>query len=109
MALEDIKASEILANPFVAGAAGSLLGIKSMSGATWGERFLHLIIGAACAGYLGPAVAEWLRMETPSMRSAFAFGLGAFGISVYMAAVDTIKRIQWATILMALLPKRGGE
>jgi hypothetical protein len=109
MALEDIKAADVLANPFVAGAAGSLLGIKSMSGATWGERFLHLIIGAVCAGYVGPAVAEWLRMETPSMRSAFAFGVGAFGISIYMAGVDVIKRIQWADILTAVLPKRGGE
>jgi LytS/YehU family sensor histidine kinase len=109
MALEDIKAGDVLANPFVAGAAGSLLGIKSMSGATWGERFLHLIIGAVCAGYVGPAVAEWLRMESPSMRSAFAFGVGAFGISIYMAAIEAIKRVQWADILTALMPKRGGE
>lgn len=115
MALEDIKAADVLANPFVAGAAGSLLGINSMSGATWGERFLHLIIGAVCAGYVGPAVAEWLKMETPSMRSAFAFGVGAFGISIYMASVDAIKRVQWADILTAILPnkpakdEKGGE
>ena len=109
MALEDIKAAEVLSNPFVAGAAGSLLGIKSMSGATWGERFLHLIIGSVCAGYVGPALAEWWHMESPSMRSAFAFGVGAFGISVYMASAEAIRRIQWADIISAILSKRGGQ
>lgn len=109
MALEDIKAADVLANPFVAGAAGSLLGINSMSGATWGERFLHLIIGAVCAGYVGPAVAEWLKMETPSMRSAFAFGVGAFGISIYMAAAEAIKRVQWSDVLTAILPGRTAK
>jgi hypothetical protein len=103
---DEFKTSEVLANPFVAGAAGSLLGIKSMSGTTWGERFLHLIIGAVCAGYGGPALTDWMHMDSVKVQSFMAFGVGAFGISIYMALVDAIKKIDWTGVITSILPKR---
>ncbi len=107
----DIEPKEVVQNPFVAGAAGSLLGLRGMTGATWKERALHLLIGAACAGYGGPALSDWLHVAatpaTENLQSFVAFGVGAFGISLYVAVTDAINRIDWAQVITGFVRKKG--
>lgn len=108
MAVDDYKMHDLMANPFVAGAFGSLLGLKSMPGATWGARFLHLIVGASCAGYGGPALYEWLHMASPAMFSFLSFAVGAFGISMFLAVRNAIQTIDWAGVITSMLPASKG-
>lgn len=79
-----------------------------MPGATWGQRFLHLAIGASCAGYGGPALYEWLHMSSQNMLSFLSFAVGAFGISLFMAATTAIKTIDWAGVITSMLPSSKG-
>lgn len=108
MSVDDYKMPDLLANPFVAGAFGSLLGLKSMPGATWGQRFLHMAIGAGCAGYCGPALYDWLHMASESMRGGVSFAVGAFGISLFLAIRNAIQSIDWAGVITSILPASKG-
>ena len=77
---DDWHVSDVVSNPFVAGACGAFLGLRSMSGTTWRERLFNLLVGMVCAGYGAPALVEWLQMSSPRMQSFLAFGFGAFGV-----------------------------
>ena len=101
MAVDDFKLSDITGNPFAAGAFGALVGLKSMPGATWWERFLHLMSGAVFAGFGTPALTEWLHMTSAAQMSFLAFAVGAFGVAIFNSVLEGVRATNWWAVVAA--------
>ncbi|MEY2875292.1 MAG: hypothetical protein RLZZ373_2663 [Pseudomonadota bacterium] len=110
---DESRWAEWSANPFVAGAAGALLGLKAMVGTTWAERFFNWLIGMMVAGFCAPWLVRWLHLDDVATQTLIGFGLGAFGVSIYLAAADGIKRVDWPQLVVAIIegifPRRDGK
>lgn len=78
----DIDPDRILRSPWVAGGLGALVGLRFAPGLTWWERAFNILCGCLCAGYISPALMEWLRIDPAGIRACAAFGVGMFGLSV---------------------------
>ena len=109
MAIDELKVSEVTGNPFVAGAFGALVGLKSMPGASWWERFLHLVSGAVFAGFGAPALTEWLHMSSPAQMAFLSFAVGAFGVSIFNSVADGVKSTNWWAVLSSYASKKAGK
>lgn len=89
-------------SPWVAGALGAVVSLRSIPGVSWVERIFNVTCGALIAGYASPAVAQFYGMDSPHMHGAIAFGCGVFGLNLVSAVVETIR----TSNLAALLPWR---
>jgi len=78
----DIDPDKVLRSPWIAGGLGALVGLHSTPGATWLERAFNVLCGGLCAGYLSPALTEWLHIEPAGIQAFTAFAVGMFGLSV---------------------------
>ena len=79
-----------LANsPFLVGAVGAAItSLHFTPGKSWAERIANVLAGAAVAGFLSPALVEWLHLTQPSYASAAAFLCGLLGMSVMAALLE---------------------
>jgi hypothetical protein len=96
-----------LKSPFVPGALGALVALKGAPGASWGERIINVGCGALIAGFVAPAAAEWFGLASPEMRSAIAFMLGLFGMSLVAAITESIRSGTLTELLRGLFGRRG--
>ena len=102
----DIDVHAILAHPATAGIAGSLVGLRVAPGATWRERIANVACGALIAGYVGPAVAEWLAIATPTGQSVLGFGLGLAGLTLADVGLRAVRELRLADVLSSWITRR---
>lgn len=99
MALPELDADKILANPFTIGLAGAVVALKGAPGKTWAERLINAGAGTLLAGFLTPAVAAFFGLQTPPMQSGIAFMLGLFGMNLTSAINDWIRSAKLSDVL----------
>jgi hypothetical protein len=104
----DIDPLRLLDHPVGAGAAGALVGLRFVPGATWIERFINVFSGAACATYVGPAAAELLQLTSHGAIMGLGFGLGAFGVTLADVLVQTLRELPLAQIVTGLFSRSKG-
>jgi len=103
----DFDPDRALRSPFAIGALGALAHVlRFMPGASWVERMVNLIVGTLCAGFVAPAAAEWLNINSEGMRNAAAFLVGLLGVSLLTAMLDWTKSGKLGDLLDSWLPKR---
>ena len=90
---------KLLSSPFVVGAAGAFVALKSAPGKTWFERFFNLCCGMLMAGFLSTAFAEWLGLKTIETRLAVAFVVGLFGMHIVAAVNIWIGEIKLSDVI----------
>lgn len=103
----DIDPERVMRSPFTVGAAGSLVALKFAPGATWSERVFNVLAGSVCAGFVGPALTDWLNVASPGMTAGVHFGVGMFGLSLAAAAMQGIKETRLGEILTGWLSRKG--
>lgn len=96
---------KMLSSPFFIGLAGAVVALKGCPGKSWGERVFNAGCGALLAGFLSAAIAEWLGLKTPEMRSAVAFVVGLFGMNLVAAANAWIGEIKLSDVIPWLKKK----
>lgn len=104
----DFNTDQIVRSPFAAGAFGALItAVKFTPGASWRERAFNVVAGSMAAGFVTPALVEWLNMKSPSYASGAAFLLGLVGMSLAAALLQAIKDTPLGQILTGWLSRRG--
>lgn len=108
----DIDPERFFRNPFVIGAIGAAIGAwKFLPGATWLGKVGNVASGSAFAGFVAPAVTEWLKMTSPSYTGGAAFIAGLAGMSltgaVLTASLKAIAETPLGQILTGWLSKPG--
>lgn len=103
-----MDAEKIAGNPFTIGALGAVItAIKFTPGATWPERVVNVLAGSAFAGYVTPALVEWLHMSAPSYISGAAFLFGLVGMSLASAVLTAIKDLPLSKIIAGWIGRPG--
>ena len=106
----DIDPERLARSPFLVGAIGALItAVKFTPGACWAERSFNVIAGAAAAGYISPALVDWLGMSSPSYLSGAAFLVGMVGMSLASAMLQAIKETPFGAILASWLSRAPKE
>lgn len=104
----DIDPEKMIHSPFVTGALGAVVtAIKFTPGATWFERAINVACGSLVAGFVTPALIDWLSVESASYSSGAAFLFGLLGMSLAAAILDGIKTTQFGEIIKSWLQRRG--
>lgn len=104
----DFDTGSISSSPFTVGAVGALItAVKFTPGASWGERAFNILAGSAAAGFITPALVEWLNMKSPAYASGAAFLFGLVGMSLAAALLQGIKDTPLGQILTGWLSRRG--
>lgn len=106
----DLDSEHLARSPFLVGAIGALItAVKFTPGASWLERIFNIIAGAAAAGYISPALVDWLGMQSPSYLSGAAFLVGMVGMSLASALLQAIKETPFGAILTGWLSRAPKE
>lgn len=104
----DFDIERIARSPFTVGAVGALItAVKFTPGASWGERAFNVLAGSAAAGFITPALIEWLNMKSPAYASGAAFLFGLVGMSLAAALLQGIKDTPIGQILTGWLSRKG--
>lgn len=103
----DIDPDRIVRSNFTIGAIGALItAIKFTPGSTWLERAFNVVAGSAFAGFLTPALTQWLALQSPAYTSGAAFLLGLLGMSLAAAALQAVKDTPLGQIVTGWLSRR---
>lgn len=103
----DFDVEKIAHNPFAVGALGALItAVKFTPGASWCERIFNVWAGSTAAGFVTPALVEWLHMTSPSYTSGAAFVLGLVGMSLAAASLQAVKETALAEIITGWISRR---
>lgn len=82
------------------GIAGSIVALRGLpEGASWGQRLLAVVGGAAAAAYVSPALYEWTGASSQRTEAALAFIVGAFSMVVLGEVTAAIRDLQLAPIM----------
>jgi hypothetical protein len=104
---------EVMTHPVIAAAVGALLGLQALPGASVLEKLGNVAAGFAIAAWGGPALVDYLHIESPKLASGVIFVIGAVGLVVFNAVIEAIKKTDLAGWLAGWLPRRkskeGGE
>lgn len=104
----DFDFDRIARSPFTVGAIGALItAVKFTPGGNWGERAFNVLAGSAAAGFITPALVEWLSMKSPAYASGAAFLFGLVGMSLAAALLQAIKDTPFGQILTGWLTRKG--
>lgn len=104
----DFDPERIARSPFTIGAIGALItAVKFTPGASWGERGFNVLAGSAAAGFITPALVEWLNMKSPAYASGAAFLFGLVSMSLAAALLQAIKDTPFGQILTGWLTRKG--
>ena len=103
----DVDIDKIARSPFLPGALGAVVALRFAPGITWKERAFNVAAGAMCAGYLSPAIADWLHISGAGMQSGLSFGVGMFGLSLAAAAMQAIRELKLGEIIAGWISRRG--
>lgn len=103
----DIDPERVIRSPFTVGAVGALItAVKFTPGASFGERAINVLAGSAAAGFITPAIVEWLAMKSTAYVSGAAFLFGLVGMSLAAALLQAIKDTAWGQIVASWLTRR---
>lgn len=102
----DLDPDRVLSSPFTVGGFGALVALKFAPGNSWWERVTNVASGALAAGFLAPALVDWLQLKTPGLANAAAFVIGLLGMSLIAALLEGIKKLDVAGLLTGLFPRR---
>lgn len=103
----DFDPERFARSPFTIGAVGALItAVKFTPGACWAERGFNVLAGAAAAGYISPALVEWLGMRSPAYLSGASFLVGMVGMSLASALLQAIKETPFGAILASWLSRK---
>jgi hypothetical protein len=94
--------------PYLAGAAGSIVSLRWMPGASWFDRALSVISGALCAGICTPWLVDRFELGGEAVHAVVAFGLGLFGLAVLSAVREGIEAADLKGIVTRLIRGRLG-
>jgi hypothetical protein len=95
-------------SPFTIGALGALVtAVRFTPGASWPERAFNVAAGSLFAGFLTPAVTEWLSMASPAYLSGAAFIFGLLGMSLASAILQGVKDTPIGQIVTGWLSRKG--
>jgi hypothetical protein len=106
---------EFFTSPWVAAAAGSILGLKALPGASLWERLCNVAAGFAIAAFVGPGLIDAMGWTSPRLAALAIFGLGATGLVIFSALLEAFRRSDIAAALFdglkSFLPgrKRGDQ
>lgn len=96
---------KIAGSPFAIGALGAIItAIKFTPGASVPERIVNVVSGSAFAGFVTPALVEWLHMSSPAYSSGAAFPLVTtlgFAMKLQVAVVEKLAVLVIALWLVA--------
>lgn len=95
----DLDPERIIRSPWLAGAFGSIVGLRWAPGLTWLERVFSVVCGSLCAGYGAPAIAEWWAINSPGMQAWLAFVVGMFGLSITAEAQRGFRELSFGDIV----------
>jgi len=99
--------SELVA-PFVVGAAGAFIAaFRFIPGASIVEKVINGACGTAIAGFMTPALTEWLSMKSQAYMNGAAFMFGLVGMSLAAAILQGIKDTPVGQILSGWLSRRS--
>lgn len=89
----EIDPDKIARSPFLIGALGALItALRFTPGASWPERIINVLSGAVIAGFVTPALVEWVHHNPPEgYINAAAFVVGLLGMSLIAAAIDWLR------------------
>lgn len=105
MNIDDME--RLARSPFVTGALGGLVtALRFMPGASWAERAVNVGAGSLTAGYLSPALVQFLQLHEGYAYGA-AFVVGMLGLSVVAAVMQGLRELKLAEILTGWLSRRG--
>ncbi|OWQ92040.1 hypothetical protein CDN99_06690 [Roseateles aquatilis] len=102
----DLDPDRVLSSPFTVGGFGAVVALKFAPGTSWWERVTNVASGALAAGYLAPALVDWLQLKTPGLANASAFVIGLLGMSLIAALLQGIRDLKLAEILSGWLARR---
>lgn len=94
-----------VAYPWLAGAAGAVVGLRFVVGATWVERAANVAAGAAVAVFVAPAFADYYTLSS-TVTAGLSFGLGLFGVAVAHAIFAAIHALDLAAVIRSWLTRR---
>lgn len=104
----DLDPERIARSPFTIGAVGALItAVRFTPGASWAERIFNVVAGSAVAGFVTPALIEWLGMRSPAYASGAAFVCGLLGMSLAAAVLQGIKDTPLGAIVVGWLARKG--
>lgn len=104
----DFDLERITRSPFTVGLIGALItAVKFTPGASFGERAFNVLAGSAAAGFITPALVEWLNMKSTAYVSGAAFLFGLVGMSLAAALLQGIKDTPIGQILTSWLSRKG--
>jgi hypothetical protein len=103
----DLDPERIARSPFTIGAIGAAItAAKFTPGASWGEKAANVAAGAAAAGFVSPAVCEWLNMISEAYKGGAAFMFGLVGMSLAAALLQAIKDTPLGQIVTGWISRR---
>lgn len=104
----DMDPEKIVTSPFAVGGAGALIyAMKFTPGSTWSERAVNVVAGSLAAGFMTPALVEWLNMKSPAYASGAAFLVGLVSMSLAAAIMQGIKDTPLGQIITGWLSRRS--
>ena len=104
----DFDPDRLIRSHFVTGAIGALItAVKFTPGSDWKERVFNVLSGSATAGFVAPALVEWLNLTSASYASGAAFVLGLVGMSLAAAVLQAIKDTPLGQIVTSWLQRRS--
>lgn len=103
----DFDPEHIAKSPFTIGAAGALVtAAKFTPGASWWERGVNVVAGSLAAGFITPALTEYLRMTSSAYIGGAAFFVGLLGMSLVAAFFQAVRDVPWAEIVASWISRR---
>lgn len=100
---------QLIASPFVVGAAGALVGLKFVpTDASLWTRLTNLLCGSLTAGYCAQPLSDWVQLVKESDILGVAFALGLLGLSVIAALFRAISDVKLGEIVNDWLGRRKG-
>lgn len=104
----DFDPDHVARSPWTIGAIGAFIAaFKFLPGASWKEKVFNGMCGTLIAGFMSPALVEWLHMKSPSYTGGAAFVCGLLGMSLAAAALNAIRETQFGQILTGWLSRRN--
>lgn len=97
--MQPIDPDALIRSPWLAGAMGALVALHGVPGATWVERAFNIVAGLLIAGYVSPALAEYLGLQSLAMQSASAFLCGLFGLNLVAGIVAAVRATDFRDFL----------
>lgn len=74
--------------PVIAGLLGAILSMRAIAQATLLNRITSMLSASGAAGYLTPAIADWLNLTTQHMQNAIGFFVGLLILNITAGLIE---------------------